>query len=168
MITYRSHIKKVTLITFIAYNRSMSTLHDKRIEPSEISPEILQQLEHVFSESRRATLLGADGERIELPEALNDLLVFVVHAMNRKQTIFLMPEDESFTTQAAATFLGMSRPYLLRLLKDGKLPFYFVGTHRRILFKDLHAFRQERDRKRHAILDDLTGSIDSAGLYDRH
>src|SRR5882762_5938018 len=134
----------------------MSKLHDKRLEPSEISPDILRQLGEMVNASGRAALVGSGGDRIELPDALNELLVYLVEAMSRKQTIFLMPEDESLTTQAAASFLGMSRPYLLRLLKEGQLPFHFVGTHRRILFKDLRAYLEQRDIERRAKLDEVT------------
>src|SRR5205814_6531469 len=108
----------------------MRDQHEMRIEPSEISPEILSQLEELIQDRRMPVLVGPDGTRMELPDALNDLLVFVVEAMKRKQSLFLMPEDEAFTTQAAANFLGMSRPYLLRLLEAEKIPYHFVGTHR--------------------------------------
>jgi excisionase family DNA binding protein len=145
----------------------MSTLHDRRIEPSDISPDILRQIENLIHHPGRPALVGPDKVRIELPEALNDLLVFVVEAMKRKQAIVLLPEDEAFTTQAAADYLGMSRPYLLRLLEAGKIPYHFVGTHRRIMFRDLRAFQEGRDKERRAKLDTMTRALDEAGVYDR-
>ena len=83
-------------------------------------------------------------------------------AMNRKQAVFMMPEDEAFTTQAAATFLGMSRPYLVRLLEAGTIPFNRVGTHRRIRFSDLLDYQQKRSKERKAILDEMTSKLDEA------
>jgi excisionase family DNA binding protein len=145
----------------------MKTGQDHRIEPSEVSPEILRQLEEMVLDRRRPVLVGQNGEHIELPDALNDLLVFVVEAMKRKQAIFLMPEDAAFTTQAAAQFLGMSRPYLLRLLDAGKIPFHRVGTHRRIMLRDLRAYQVQRDDERRGRLDALTEAVEDAGVYDR-
>lgn len=140
---------------------------DHRIEPSEVSPEILRQLEGVVQDCQRPALVGQNGEHIELPEALSDLLAFVVDAMKRRQAVFVMPEDKALTTQAAARFLGMSRPYLLRLLDAGKIPFHRVGTHRRIVLHDLRAYQAQRDTDRRSRLDALTEAVDKAGVYDR-
>ena len=137
------------------------------MQPSEVAPDILLRLEEMVLGRRRPVLVGQNGEHVGLPEALNDLLVFVVDAMKREQAICLMPEDAALTTQAAAQFLGMSRPYLLRLLDAGKMPFHRVGTHRRILLRDLRAYQAQRDRERHSRLDGLTEAVDAAGVYDR-
>lgn len=144
----------------------MSSLQDRRLEPSEISPEILKQLDGLML-TGEAALVGRHGERIELPKPLNDLLLFLVETMKRKQAIFLLPEDEAFTTQAAANFLGMSRPYLLRLLEGGRIPFHRVGTHRRVMFKDLLVFQDTRNRERGQALTNLTKLMDEEGVYDR-
>lgn len=145
----------------------MSSLQDRRFEPSEVSPEILRQIEGLIHARSGAALVGRDGNPIPLPKALNDLLLFVVESMKRNQAILLIPEDEAFTTQAAANFLGMSRPYLLRLLTAGKIPFHRVGTHRRIMFKDLLSFQESRSKERNQGLSDLTRMLDEAGVYDR-
>jgi excisionase family DNA binding protein len=147
--------------------KSMSSLQDRRVEPSEVSPEILRQIEDLVHSRNGASLIGPDGQPVPLPEALNDLLLFVVEAMQRNQAILFIPEDEAFTTQAAANYLGMSRPFLLRLLEAGKLPYHRVGTHRRIMFRDLVAFKEERTRERNKGLSDLTRMLDEEGVYDR-
>lgn len=162
---YRSY--QVADITLIGHNGDMNTTQDHRIEPSEVSPDILRQIEALVLDRRRPVLVGSDGERIELPTALNDLLLFVVEAMKRNQAIFLMPDDEAFTTQTAAHFLGMSRPYLMRLLDAGKIPFHFVGTHRRVMLRDLRAFLETRDAERRVRMEALTKAVGDAGVYDR-
>ena len=160
-------VQLVAVIALVRYNTTMSTRQEHRIEPSEVSPEILRQLEEMVQDRRHAALVGQSGEQIELPDALNDLLVFVVDAMKRKQALLLMPEETALTTQAAARLLGMSRPYLLRLLETGKIPFHRVGTHRRVLLRDLRMYQTQRDRERRGRLDALTEAVDEAGVYDR-
>ncbi|MBD5778462.1 helix-turn-helix domain-containing protein [Pelagicoccus sp. NFK12] len=78
----------------------------------------------------------------------------------------MLPENETFTTKAAANYLGMSRQFLVNLLENGDLPFHKVGSHRRVTFKDLLAYEKERDSKRRGRLDALSEKIDEAGLYD--
>ena len=147
-------------------NRTIISINERKLGPSEISTEILKQLDGVVHRGG-AMLVGSDGEQVLLPDSLNELLLYIVEAVKRKQTIFLMPEDEAFTTQAAANFLGVSRPYLLRLLEAQKLPFHRVGTHRRILFKDLISYQRTRSLARNGALTEMTKMLDEAGVYDR-
>lgn len=115
---------------------------------------------------RRPCLRSTDGQEIRLPQAVYDVLRHVAREMSQGRSIVLMPEDEDFTTQAAADFLGMSRQYLVRLLDEKKLPSHKVGTHRRVRLKDLRAYAAVRNKDRRAILDGMFGAAKEAGLYD--
>lgn len=145
----------------------MSALEENRIGPSDLSDEQLEGLLRVVEGGRRPILIGPKGEEIELPKALNDLFVAVVQAMKRKEAVFLMHENEAFTTQAAANFLGLSRQFLVRLLEEGKIPFHHAGTHRRVFFKDLVRYQHERSRTRKAKLDEMTEELVAADVFDR-
>ena len=52
--------------------------------------------------------------------------------------------DEEMTTQQVANLLGVSRPFVVKLIDDGKLPGHTVGTHRRVYTRDAHAFKEKR------------------------
>jgi excisionase family DNA binding protein len=97
---------------------------------------------------------------------INDFLVRVLDGMMQGKAITLMPEDEAFTTQAAANHLGMSRQYLVKLLEAGEIPFHRVGSHRRVTFKDLRNYAKKRDTGRRQALDSLFDEVHKAGLYD--
>jgi len=86
--------------------------------------------------------------------------------MSERRAIVMIPEDETFTTQAAANYLGMSRQHLVNLLEEGRIPFHRVGSHRRVFFRDLLAFEKKRDADRREALDRLMHEVDEAGLYD--
>ncbi len=146
----------------------MSTINESRVGPSDIAPEEQSRLDRMLLGDVRPVLLTKSGDVIELPKALNDLFVSVVQAMKKKQAVFLMHEDEAFTTQAAANFLGVSRQFFVRLLDDGQLPFHHVGTHRRVFFKDLVTYQRKRSQKRLAALDKMTEDVVAAGLDDRY
>lgn len=146
----------------------MSTINEYRVGPSDIAPDEQFGLEKMLTGEVRPVLLTSGGDVIELPKAINDLFVSVVQAMKQKQAVFLMHEDEAFTTQAAANFLGMSRQFFVRLLDQNELPFHHVGTHRRVFFKDLVKYQHERSKTRKAGLDKMTEELVAAGLYDRY
>jgi len=78
----------------------------------------------------------------------------------------MLPEDEAFTTQAAADYLGMSRPFLIGLLEKGEIPFHYVGSHRRVLFRDLTNYENNRDVARREGMGQLFQKVQEAGLDD--
>jgi excisionase family DNA binding protein len=143
----------------------MRTITDTHFNPSELSEEEKQRLQKVLETEVRPILLSMDGDHaIELPKPVNDLFIEILQAIRRNEAVFLVHEDEAFTTQAAADYLGVSRQFFVRLLEAGKLPFHRVGTHRRVLFKDLVAYRQTRSRERLAKLDEMTAELVEADL----
>jgi excisionase family DNA binding protein len=146
----------------------MSVISETRVGPSDIAPEELLGLERMLRGELRPVLLTKGGDVVELPKAINDLFVSVVEAMKQKQAVFLMHEDEAFTTQAAANFLGMSRQFFVGLLDKDELPFHRVGTHRRVFFKDLVAFQRNRSKQRMDALNRMTLELVEAGLYDQY
>ncbi|OEY04766.1 helix-turn-helix domain-containing protein [Corynebacterium sp. Marseille-P4321] len=56
------------------------------------------------------------------------------------------PDDE-MTTQQVANLLGVSRPFVVKLIDDGKLPGHKVGTHRRVLTRDAYEYKQRLNGK---------------------
>jgi excisionase family DNA binding protein len=94
-------------------------------------------------------------QMIELPASAVRLLVRILREMAEGNAVTLMPIRAELTTQQAAQLLGVSRPFLIRLLESGKLPHRKVGTHRRILFQDLLRYEQSIDAARAKTLDDL-------------
>lgn len=143
---------------------------ENRLDPSVLTRRQLQELdrlsEAVLADERPA-LVGREGVRLELPEPLFNLLAKVVRTMREGKAIVLLPESESITTQAAAEFLGVSRPFLVQLLEKDAIAHHKVGTHRRVYLRDLMEYQRQRDSRRRRTLDDLRRKVEAAGFYDK-
>lgn len=111
-------------------------------------------------------LIDGQGNRTHIPDALFGHLSRIVRLMSERKAIVMMPEDEAFTTQAAANYLGMSRQFFVNLLEKGEIPFHRVGTHRRVTFKDLLDYEKKRDKSRRESMDRLADEVIAAGKYD--
>jgi excisionase family DNA binding protein len=113
-------------------------------------------------------LVGKGGESaVELPDAVYELLLQILEGMQQGKAITIVPVVQDLTTQQAAGMLGVSRPFFVKLLESGKLPFHLTGTHRRVYLKDLLAYKQYRDRERREALDRMAQEAEDAGIYDK-
>jgi len=137
---------------------------ETRTQTSEHDRELLEKLEDVINGDERPVLLGREGAHIQFPEPLFHVLTKAVRMMASGQAVLLLSENEEFTTQAAANYLGMSRPHLIKLLDRNEIAFHYVGTHRRIHLKNLKEFEASRDRERRQTLDALADKVLGAGL----
>ena len=104
------------------------------------------------------------GETVTIPTSAFRLLVMILAEMASGNAVRLIPHHAELTTQEAAELLNVSRPYLVRLLDDGHMPFHRVGTHRRVLFRDVMTYKTEHRIARRAALDELARLDQELGL----
>jgi len=111
-----------------------------------------------------ARLVGPNDETIELPDSAYRLLKAVIYQLARDNAVSIVPVHKQLTTQQAADLLNISRPYLVRLLEGGEIPYERVGSHRRLKFGDVMAYRRRRAKAEEAALDELLELGDELGL----
>lgn len=105
-------------------------------------------------------------DKIKIPLSALKLLGDILKAMGQGKLISLVPFSTEVTTQAAAEILGCSRPHLVKLLEDGKIPFVKVGKHRRIKFDDIMKYRNQMKEQQKQNIIDIMNSDEETGLYD--
>jgi excisionase family DNA binding protein len=107
----------------------------------------------------------AGDDALVVPREAAVLLAQILGYLASGEGVTIMPESAELTTQQAAEFLNVSRPYLIKLLETGKISFRLVGTHRRVRFRDLREYKNRDDLERRRAADDLTGLSQELGLY---
>ena len=105
-----------------------------------------------------------DGTELTLPKAATRLLHHLLTEMSLGNAVTLIPIHAELTTQEAADYLNVSRPFLIKLLEMNRIPFHMVGTHRRVKFIELEAFRKTAEQKRLAAMEELTGQARELGM----
>lgn len=113
----------------------------------------------------RYFLAGAEpGDRVELPEPVYGVLRQVVEALQQGMAVSVVPRSMRLTTQQAADLLNVSRPTVVKLLDEGKIPFDRVGTHRRMLLADVLAYQHRRRDQQYEILESMRSDIDEDNI----
>lgn len=118
----------------------------------------LENLRFQVGEERKAA------QKLALPASAIRLLLDLLTEMAAGNAVTLIPVHAQLTTQQAADVLNVSRPFLVSLLEEGKIPHIKVGTHRRILFEDLMRYKKEVDRERRKVLDELVKQSEALGM----
>jgi len=95
-------------------------------------------------------------ESISIPVTAFRLLNSILTEMAKGNAVTLIPVHAELTTQQAAQTLNVSRPFLIEQLEKGVIPYRKVGTHRRVMFKDLMEYKQTMDRNRLNALEELS------------
>lgn len=151
-----------------------------------MAPFALNSLAPITPTEREAGLAAASAERlatlihpgqglrlspegattpIELPHAAVQLLLRLLSEMAQGNALTVIPFHAELTTQNAADVLGVSRPFIVKQIESGLLPHRMVGTHRRILFRDLMEYKHKLEADRDRALGDLAAESQRLGLY---
>lgn len=126
----------------------------------------IKHLENILQLEGSPIKLVGNGEEITIPESVYQVLCQAVQAMALGKAISIVIQERELTTQQAAEMLNVSRPYLIKLLEQGEIPYIMVGTHRRVPFEELMKYKQQRDTKRREFLQQLVEITEEAGLYE--
>ena len=105
-----------------------------------------------------------ESEDLILPGYAINLLLAMLTEMSKGNAITVMPIHAELSTQETAELLNVSRPHLVDLLEQGKIPFRKVGTHRRVLANDVFDYKQRIDEARLKALDDLAAQAQELGM----
>ena len=144
------------------------------VQPSDEDQQVAQQSSRLLGkilgtgQQQQVQFLPADGsepvEAIAIPSAALRLLAEILTQMAQGNAVTLIPVHAELTTQQAADILNVSRPFLIGCLDRGEIPFSKVGTHRRVLYADVMAYKERIDKDRAAVLEELAAQAQELGM----
>jgi excisionase family DNA binding protein len=105
-----------------------------------------------------------EGETIAVPASALRLFLNLLTEMSQGHAVTLIPTHAELTTQQAADLLNVSRPYVVKLLDEGKIPSRNVGKYRRVRFDDLMQYKRKDDDARTKVLEQLTTEAQELGM----
>ena len=105
--------------------------------------------------------IGANTPVLELPPKVLRLIANMLGSMAEKKPIFLI---HLLTTVEASHFLNVSRPYLTKLLKENKIKYTMVGSHRRVAYEDLVEYKSKMRLAQEKAMQAMTDQAQELGL----
>jgi excisionase family DNA binding protein len=160
-------LEKLTMISTKHYDNVFSpTEHDVDLAKAgaPILSQILGRHRKELDFDERIEFIDEKGEQVVLPASALELLKNILVQMAQGNAMTLMPIHAELTTQQAADILNVSRPYLVKLLEAGEIPFAKKGTHRRVLFKDIETYKARVDEQRMEALDELSAQAQALDM----
>lgn len=122
---------------------------------------ILDQVQSEFPEIE----IEETNEKIKIPLNALRLLADILKETSQGRPVSIVPIATEITTQAAAELLGCSRPHLVKLLEEGKIPFTKIGKHRRIRYHDVIDYKKKMKAVQRKLLVEIMKADEEAGLY---
>lgn len=98
---------------------------------------------------------AADGTSVELPREVSQIVRRVLAALSDHGIVTVGTMPAELTSNTAAGVLGISRPTILKLAREGELASFKVGTHTRFRRDDVLEFKQRREASRRATLEEI-------------
>jgi excisionase family DNA binding protein len=100
---------------------------------------------------------------LNLPPRALRFFADVLRQMAKREPMVLVPQKCEMTTQDAAAFLNVSRPFVIREIEAGRLKCRLVNRHRRIEFEELTRYQDEQKLRSEEALKKLRKVSDEIG-----
>jgi excisionase family DNA binding protein len=151
----------------------MASATELLMEPIRPSDEDVRLARNSSSKLSRFTGGGAvtvtvghdrDAEELTIPGVAFRMLGLILNELAQGRSIALNPVDRVVSTQKAADVLNVSRPYLVKLLESGKIPFSKAGTHRRVRLADVLEYKARMDAAADRAYEELVAQAQELGL----
>ena len=103
----------------------------------------MTQIQITKKDKAELAKIFSGSKKKELPRILQKLVeVLTKDQAHDSELIIDQETEEVVTPNEAANLLNVSRPFLMKLVKEGKLGTFMVGTHHRLKRKEVLEFKK--------------------------
>lgn len=121
-----------------------------QIEPEPDDRVSAAEITRLATGAANLALRLPDGQEVPLPEALIKILLASAGELSEGRAVTVLASEVRLTPAEAARLLGLSRPFVTRLLDSGELPAEHLpdSRHRTVRLSDVLEFQARRERRR--------------------
>ena len=101
---------------------------------------------------------------IQLPPQALPFIAQMLGFMGERRHVVISSMSQELSTFAAARYLNVSRPFVIKEIEAGRLKHRMVGTHRRIDFHDLQVYEMQMKERREELLQAMADQLDDLGI----
>lgn len=115
--------------------------------------EAVHGFAQAVADAKELTLRLPSGKEIVLPEALLRVLRATAEELAAGRDVTVLAAEQMLTPAEVGDLLGLSRPFVVRLLDRGEIPSENLpdSSHRVVRLADVLEFRARRDRRREGL-----------------
>ncbi|MEV6259522.1 helix-turn-helix domain-containing protein [Streptomyces sp. NPDC051784] len=130
--------------------RSSVLARAEKVEPDPSHQCALAATARMAPESIEVLVRTPDGGEVVLPGELVRILLASAGELARGHAVTVLASEAQLSPTEAAELLGLSRPFVARLLDAGDIPSTNLpgSSHRVVRLSDVLAFQQRRERRR--------------------
>jgi excisionase family DNA binding protein len=129
-------------------------------------PALEESLKSLSKKDTTEIEIEETAQKIIVPTMALQLLSRILKDLGEGRPVQIVPIAAEMTTQAAAELLGCSRPHVVKLLEQGRIPFTKIGKHRRVRYEDVMKYRKAMKEAQRQLLKDMMRDDEESGLYD--
>ena len=105
-----------------------------------------------------------EDQKLDVPAKVFEMLKFILSNIAEGKAFSIIPLETELSTQQAADMLNVSRPFLVKQLEAGAIPYTKVGRHRRVLLQDLLNYKKQNEATREQALLNLSKQAQELNL----
>ena len=133
-------------------------------EEMRLARESARALQESLPAGDTTVTIMINGTRVEVPDSLIPVLSNSLEMIGEGQSVAVVPVEQEIGTQVAAELLGVSRPFLVKLLDNGAIPSRKVGVQRRVRPADILDYKEQEQAERREVLRELAAEDQRLGL----